>query len=875
MKKRVLPLVFVTFLVAGLGAMLFFMSFEKDNDTAHLNTSPKSFIKAKEHLAMIRNNLATGILDPSYVIKAREQADAVAGYKSGNAVDFNWSSLGPNNIGGRTRALFFDTRDTSFSTIYAAGVNGGIFKTTNLGASWNRLENETAQNLSVSCMMQTSDNKIYVGTGEGFNVQNYTVLENLGYNSGFVGQGIFESSDGETFTLVPGTEPEANNDTIAFAYVNEIARDPNGNLWAATNTGILTQSGGDWSYAQYTDSTGTNDLTGLAWDIKISSTGLVIASVGGKAYVSTGSNANGFTSISTDEEDQLPSEGIGRIEFAIAPSDENVVYALAAADNTKSLENIYLSEDGGATWRIVGPGGSTSLNLLGSFYYSGTTENYYYQGDFCNSITVYPNNPYKILAGGVNLWEGELINQTGYYQWAQRSVGDGDPITQYNQEFCHVDHHLYAFRPNYGNEFAIATDGGVFYGSITNGVYSFESLPINFVTTQYYVIAPSVHYDRIIGGTQDNGTLLSVPFGNQMYGYNIWSQFLEDGGDGGYCEMSSIEKYVLNDGYYAPVSAISSTPMRTDDDLINRMRRSETDGFDFSLNFLDGDIVNDNFLTPMALYENFNNLGSETEVLWMADATYTAGTTITARSNNREQPFNHVLENDVNEGDSIMVKDIVTNNLFIATQDEVWMTMEALDFTVNPEWWLISDKPRVGFEGDPSCIAYSSDGNYLFVGTYDGKLYRISNIAYAQDYNKADVMSPNCVIATDEIAIIQGELNQAITSVSIDPGDANKVLVTLGNYGNSDYIYYTESGLDNAPVFESVQGNLPAMPVYASVLEMDPGNNLALIGTDQGIWVSDDVSAKSWYQSKTGIGIVPVFDLQQQTTYKEEWYITF
>lgn len=45
-----------------------------------------------------------------------------------------WTELGPNNVGGRTRALLI--HPTNPSVMYAAGVSGGVWKTTNGGALW-------------------------------------------------------------------------------------------------------------------------------------------------------------------------------------------------------------------------------------------------------------------------------------------------------------------------------------------------------------------------------------------------------------------------------------------------------------------------------------------------------------------------------------------------------------------------------------------------------------------------------------------------------------------------------------------------------------------------------------------------------------------
>jgi hypothetical protein len=90
--------------------------------------------------------------------------------------------------------------------------------------------------------------------------------------------------------------------------------------------------------------------------------------------------------------------------------------------------------------------------------------------------------------------------------------------------------------------------------------------------------------------------------------------------------------------------------------------------------------------------------------------------------------------------------------------------------------------------------------------------------------------------------------------------------VTLGNYGNTDYIYKTTNGLDSIPTFVSAQGNLPAMPVYTGILEMS-NPDIAILGTDFGVFSTSSISAGSpiWAEQNTGTGNVPVTKIIQQT----------
>ena len=56
------------------------------------------------------------------------------GSASTSGVLGTWQSIGPGNVGGRTRALLIDP--TNPDVMYAAAVAGGIWKTTNAGATW-------------------------------------------------------------------------------------------------------------------------------------------------------------------------------------------------------------------------------------------------------------------------------------------------------------------------------------------------------------------------------------------------------------------------------------------------------------------------------------------------------------------------------------------------------------------------------------------------------------------------------------------------------------------------------------------------------------------------------------------------------------------
>src|SRR5574344_484155 len=85
----------------------------------------------------------------------------------------NLIEIGPDNIGGRTRTIIADKSDSTNSTLYAAGVAGGLYRVDGVNTSWSYVPisidgKETT--LPISYMVQTPDNMIYIATGEGLAV---------------------------------------------------------------------------------------------------------------------------------------------------------------------------------------------------------------------------------------------------------------------------------------------------------------------------------------------------------------------------------------------------------------------------------------------------------------------------------------------------------------------------------------------------------------------------------------------------------------------------------------------------------------------------------------------------------------------------------
>jgi len=216
----------------------------------------------------------------------------------------------------------------------------------------------------------------------------------------------------------------------------------------------------------------------------------------------------------------------------------------------------------------------------------------------------------------------------------------------------------------------------------------------------------------------------------------------------------------------------------------------------------------------------------------------------------------YTLPANLAAGDSVAFQDVVQARFYLGASGAVWMTKGLHDFSGAPKWIKIA-----AISGTAQSMTVSGDGNYLFVGTSGGTLYRISNLRAVKDSINGDITSSYCMVESKAIATP----GRAITSIAVDPNDANNVLYTLGEYGETNYMYYSTNALDSTVSFLNKTGDLPKMPVYASVIELHNPNTV-MIGTELGVYSTSNIAAASpsWVEENSGLGRVPVYSLKQQ-----------
>lgn len=409
-----------------------------------------------------------------------------------------WTPIGPGNIGGRTRTIA--PHPTDPNKLWLGSVGGGIWKTTDGGASWSAV-NDFMGNIAVSALAISPDgNTLYAGTGEGF------------FNGDALrGAGIFKSTDGgTTWNQLPNASPTASTD---WYYVNRIAIQPGtpATVLAATNSGLYksTDSGATWS----------KRYTGRVTDIKFNPANGALAILG----TGYGSGTIAYSADAGSTWTNSPSFTAKGNRVELAYGSGNTAYA--AYDHASSGSGqIWKSTDAGATWALISTPGH-----LGN------------QGWYDNTIWVDPTNNNHLIVGGLDLYRSTNggVTWTKISQWY--SVNSGS---------VHADHHTIVSAAGYNGTsnktIYFGNDGGIYKAAditaVTSVTTGWTKLNNGLAITQFYSGAGHNGTNgHVIGGAQDNGSLLYAGSGSN------WSEYY--GGDGGYSDVDPTDGNYLYGEY--------------------------------------------------------------------------------------------------------------------------------------------------------------------------------------------------------------------------------------------------------------------------------------------------------------------------------------
>jgi len=429
-----------------------------------------------------------------------------------------WTERGPNNVGGRTRAFAVDA--TAPATLIAGAVGGGIWRSTDDGASWT-LRTSPGQIHSATCIAQDrragQTGTWYVGSGE---IRGSTTNATR-WGSLYLGDGIFKSTDGgASWTLLPSTSSGTPQTTDAFDYVINVATNPanlaQAEVLAATFRGIYRSidGGGSWNQVLASDSGFT--------DVAITNAGVMYATTQLSSVTRVWRSINGTTW--TAIQPASFTGVINRVTIGLAPSNAAVAYFFIqgvsfpgpSIAGHQLWKYSYLSGDGsgaGGTW--VNRGG----NLPGDL----STQTGYDQ-----VITVKPNDENFVVIGGTNLYR----STNGFATALNTTTIGGYPF--YPDGGHHPDLHAGAFSPANSDVYYSAGDGGIARAdNIALGNMVWTNLNNGYNVTQFYSVAipADAGSDLILAGAQDNGSQIGT-----APGASAWA--LAFGGDGTIVEVS-------------------------------------------------------------------------------------------------------------------------------------------------------------------------------------------------------------------------------------------------------------------------------------------------------------------------------------------------
>ena len=856
--------------------------------------------------------------------------------KSGRSIGMNWQSLGPNNQGGRTRALIIDKDNNEL--LLTGGVSGGIYRSTNGGTRWTKVSNVSGA-VMITSGIQATNGDMYFGTGS-----------TLGED--FPGTGLYKSTDrGLTWNVVASTVPADiinNSQNQAWSYINDLAADPNNGstIYAATNTGLFftTDGGATWTKPVF-DPPAVN--SGDCIDIIFSGDNARLF-VGYRSRFVYSDNPTDGSSYKSS------SHSSSYIRQKIATSAANPNYVYVATVNGGSffgvLENIYLSKDKGVTFEVLDPPPpitSANWDLTGEKR-DGTLGGG--QGWYDWAFTADPADENRFFIGAVQLWRYDG-------NWTRASAQSQGAFPFY----VHADVHEIVWDQNNPSTVYFLSDGGV-SKSLDRGVTFFD-VNRDYNSTQFYGIAPTPQ-GFVVGGTQDNGVIGLDPTGsfsagNPDFGIDIINQGILNG-DGFDVEVSSLvdmkftaaqngnlgrSQIESNSGAGICGNLCGSGPFWS----VHRLWESDNDissedsvefGVDTirigvgigsgakktytgtlihpqpaakivynTVHFISGSDQIDDFdgdgvltgagsgtvnLTTGEFTVNFNNPPAVNSPIYAYFAArYETGDILELRSNTDELPFTYTVTQNLEPGTSIKIQDPVQSLMAFALGSNsltngsggVAIARGVLNASEDVEWLNITANGSgsvpiaSGYSGGvPTCFEFTPDGNSLFVGTSNGRVYRVDNL---NELYRRKVVTQNGAVEQNRINLIT-DINQifssplgGVTGMALHPDNPEVILITVGGWNgsspNNKWVHMIDNAVSATNVATanniSKQGDLPPMPVFDAEFDVrDP--SIVMLGTAFGVYSTTNVFANNveWADENSVFDGTPppVYDVRQQ-----------
>jgi photosystem II stability/assembly factor-like uncharacterized protein len=387
--------------------------------------------------------------------------------------EMRWREIGPMR-GGRTRALAGVPSEPA--TFYMGAVNGGVWKTTDAGATWHSIWNEQSSGSIGSIAVSLSDPKvIYVGSGEGLQRPDLST-----------GDGVYKSTDGgETWTHLAALRDGQQIGQLAIdpRDANRVFVAVEGHPFGPNEErGLYRTTDGGKTFKRVlfvSDRTGASEV-----QIDPQNPQIVFAGVWQRQEAPWENGSFGGTEgglyRSTDGGDTwtkltgngLPNQ-ILQLQLTISPSNPKRIYGAIAP--VGGPVGIYRSDDGGDHWMHTPVGDSRPEDRIGG-------------GDVPVPV-VDPKDPDTVYVASIVSWKSV---DAGKSWTALRGSPGGD------------DYQNVWINPNNTKIIALASDQGVVISQ--NGGESWAEWYNQATAQMYHATADNSFPYRVCGGQQDSGS---------------------------------------------------------------------------------------------------------------------------------------------------------------------------------------------------------------------------------------------------------------------------------------------------------------------------------------------------------------------------------
>jgi hypothetical protein len=681
-------------------------------------------------------------------VRSQEMAFYNAGlYHRQTRNDETWNSAGPFNVGGRTRALAIDA--TNEDVFIAAGVSGGIFRSTDAGQSW-QLTSDTVSHQGIVSLCQDVrvgyENVWYAVGGEA------SGNSASGGGSYYLGDGCFKSIDsGKSWQPIASTavgQPNSFSSSFQVCWrIKSHPRTDSATLFLATYGAIFRSVNGGTTFQQCL---GDGNNQSYYTDIEVAKNGTLYATM------SSDGTTRGFyrsTNAGLSWANITPTNLLSTYErtvIGINPNNENEVFFFShlgdstnvGGTRTGNFQNDaewiallrynYISGDGsgaGGVWVDLSKNLPATQNTA-----SGSFDRLNCQGGYDMYVKVQPSTN-SIFIGGTNIFRSTTAFADDKHT---TQIGGYAPNTSLPNFGVYANHHPdchdLLFFPSNANKILSASDGGVHLCTDANAsTVTWISCNNGYLTTQPYTVTlePTQHSRWLLSGFQDNGNFVTTNFTDPK---RFWT--MPFNGDGAYNYIAANREFFIMSTQQGKVGIFK---LNSKGERVAR-RRIDPAGPAKS------DYV---FINPFAVDPNDDN------ILYLP-----AG----------KRLWRH-------------------NNLRSIAINDVWEQLGSGWYTV-PDT-ITSGNTSSGNPAQITAIAVSkSPANVVYIGTSTRDIFRIDN---------ANTTSSKMVKLTKAPLA-----NGFVSCIAVDETDGRNVIVVFSNY-NVNSIYISQ---DSGSTWKYCGGNL-------------------------------------------------------------------